>query len=293
MLSLGALAEAEPLEQRAGVAVGGRPASSRAAGRGRRSARAPSSSGRGRAPRACSRSGGGRPSVSAAPSSVTVPRVGGEHAEDDAHGRGLAGAVAADEAGEAAGGDVEAHVREHPVWCRSSGQVSQLQHALHATECARGRRIPRRGDDAPRAGVRTRPCWWASTAAARGRAAPSFMSTFETCVFTVASPTHSVCGDLGVRQRLGDEPEHLALAFGEASPRRRLAVAATGAVTRRGRRANRLDHAPGDLGREQRIARRDHPDGGDELAPGRRSSAGTRSRRPRAPRTRSRRGRTW
>ena len=98
-----ALAESELLEQRGGAGRGIRSSRSRAGARGRRSARAPSSSGRARAPRACTRSGGDRMPSPRRRRASPLPASFGEHAQDDPHGRGLAGAVAADEAGEAAG----------------------------------------------------------------------------------------------------------------------------------------------------------------------------------------------
>ena len=55
--------------------------------------------------------------------------VGGEHAEDDPHRRGLAGAVAADESGHAAVADIEADVCEHLLRAEMLVDVSNLEHA--------------------------------------------------------------------------------------------------------------------------------------------------------------------
>ena len=84
--------------------------------------------------------------------------VRGEHAEHDAHGGGLAGAVAADEAGEPARDDLERDVVENPpraVALRDAGEIEKArkggdpgEHCGHVSTVFRGcvaRTSPARG----------------------------------------------------------------------------------------------------------------------------------------------------
>lgn len=54
--------------------------------------------------------------------------IRGEHAENDAHGRGLAGSIAADEAGHPTVADGEAHVVQHLAAAVVLVDVSDLEH---------------------------------------------------------------------------------------------------------------------------------------------------------------------
>jgi hypothetical protein len=56
-----------------------------------------------------------------------LPRVGFQHAEDDPHGGGLAGAVGSDEAEQLPFGDGEGEVVGRPV-AVAAGQALQFQH---------------------------------------------------------------------------------------------------------------------------------------------------------------------
>ena len=69
--------------------------------------------------------------------------VGREHAEDDPHRGGLAGAVAADEAGEAAVADGEAHRVEGEALAVALGDVVEFEHEITATDVAVPRGIRR------------------------------------------------------------------------------------------------------------------------------------------------------
>ena len=126
-----------------------------------------------------------------------------EHAEHDAHGGGLAGAVAADEAGEPAGRDREGDVIEHPPVAVALGDAAEFQlscgHAstvaeVLGSEASPARRRSSRGRStgvsawARRGAIQVSPRRCAITAACTRSRAPSFCSTFETWVFTVASP---------------------------------------------------------------------------------------------------------
>ena len=99
---------------------------------------------------------------------------------------------------------------------------------------------------------------------------------------------NSDCGDLGVRQPVGDSGQHLALALGQrVQPWVRLG------------RADRrllhelLDQPPGDLRRQQRLAVRDDPHRSEQIVGQRVLEQEPAGARPAAPRTRTRRDRTW
>src|SRR5699024_5815602 len=66
-----------------------------------------------------------------------APGIGGEDAEDDTHGRGLAGAVRTDESGHPAVADVEAEVVQHLLVAEAAVDVLQGDHV--STLCG-GRR---------------------------------------------------------------------------------------------------------------------------------------------------------
>ena len=70
--------------------------------------------------------------------------IGGEHAEDDPHRGGLAGAVAADESREAAVADGEADVVEGEALAVALRDVVEFEHGCHPTYDA-GARHPSRG----------------------------------------------------------------------------------------------------------------------------------------------------
>ena len=102
--------------------------SSRAAGRGRPAGTGPAASGTGRAPRACSRTGRGRRDRRAA-APPHLARGGFEDAHDHPHRRRLAGAVPADEPGEASGPHREVHRVHGPDVSEQPGQSPGLEHA--------------------------------------------------------------------------------------------------------------------------------------------------------------------
>ena len=107
----------------------------------------------------------------------------------------------------------------------------------------------------------TSPISYASTTAWTRSRSPSFISTFETWVLTVASPTTRASAisafDIPAREQL----EHLAFALGQLVERAR-GAAPTGAGSRR---ADAVEQLPRDRRGQQRVAGRHDSDGTDQL----------------------------
>ncbi len=198
------------------------------------------------------------------PSSRTRSRVGREHAEDDAHRRGLALRRSHPTKPVRRPRPHGAHHREGQPCCRNSWTPSRSQACFHATNAGRpshpratGLRFSAQRGGSRARGRRRRPgC---------GRSS-SLSSTFGTWLFTVASPTTSSTAISALDETAREQQN--------TSCSRSVEVAGDGPLGRRCRgRSEPLDHATRHVRREQRIPAGDDPHGLDERSPGCCSSA--------------------